>query len=70
MIWSSIGGDSSSLNSVSFCTSHMEDPWILPSPSTLSDNSIPAETGVLFPTTMVAYQDNLDHVVEPIPSSS
>ena len=33
MIRFSFGGASSSLNSVSFRTTHMEDPWILPSPS-------------------------------------
>ena len=45
----------------------MEFPWVLPSPST---SSMPIETDVPFPTTMVAYQANLDHVVEPSPSSS
>ena len=70
MIGSSLGKASTLLNSVSFRTSHMEDPWILPSPSTSSDNSIPAEIYVSFPTTLVAYQDNLDHVVDPSPSSS
>jgi len=48
----------------------MEDPWILPSPSTSSDNSILAETDVLFPTTLVSYQANVAHVVEPSPSFS
>ena len=33
MIGSSFGGNSSSLKSVSFHTTHMEDPWILPSSS-------------------------------------
>ena len=33
MIGSSSGGDSSSVRSVSFHTTHMEDPWILPTPS-------------------------------------
>ena len=47
----------------------MEDHWILPSPSTLSDSSIPAETDVSFSATLVAYQANIDHVVEPSPSS-
>ena len=70
MIGSSLGRASTSSNSVSFHTSHMEDPWILPSPSTLSDTSIPAETDVSFPATSVAYQANLNHVVEPSPSSS
>ena len=70
MIGSSLGRASTSLNSVSFFTSHMEDPWILPSPSTSSDNSIPAETDMLLHTTLVVYQANIDHVVEPSPSSS
>ena len=67
MIGYSFGGDSSSLSSMSFRTTHMEDPWILPSPSTLS---VPIETNVPLPTIMVAYQANIDHVVEPSPSSS
>ena len=70
MIGSSLGRASTSLNSVSFRTSHMEDPWILPSPSTSSDNSMPTETDVSFPTTLIAYQANIDHVVDPSPSSS
>ena len=67
MIGSSFGGASSSLLSVSFRTTHMEDPWILPSPSP-SIGTI--EMNVSFPATMVAYQANLDQVAEPIPSSS
>ena len=70
MIWSSINRDSTSSNSISFHTSHMEDPWILPSLSTLSDNSISSEIDVSFPATLVVYQVNLDHVVEPNPFSS
>ena len=66
---SSMGKDLTLLNSVSFHTSHMEDPWVLPSPSPSSDNSIPIET-VSLPATLVAYQANLSHVVEPSPSSS
>ena len=57
IIGSSLGRDSSSSNSISFHTSYMEDPWILPSPST---SSVPVEIDVSFPTTMVAYQENLD----------
>ena len=45
----------------------MEDPWIIPSPSTLSTH---VETNVSLPATLVVYQVNLDHVVEPSPSSS
>ena len=41
MIRSSLGKDLTSLNSVSFLTSHMKDPWILPSLSPSSDNYIP-----------------------------
>ena len=67
MIGSSFRGASSSLNSVSFRTTHMEDPWILPSPSTLS---VPTKTNVSLLATMVAYQENLDQVAEPSPSSS
>ena len=69
-IGSSLGRVSTSLNLVSFCTSHMEDPWILPSPSTLSDNSIPSKTDMSFLATLMAYQDNLDHFVEPSTSFS
>ena len=67
MIGSSFGGASSSLNSVSFRTTHMEDPWILPSPSPLNK---PIKMDVPFPAAMSAYQANLQCVVEPSPSSS
>ena len=67
MIGSSSGEASTSVRSVSFRTSHMEDPWILPTPNTLSE---PIVTDVSLPTTMVAYQANIGCVVEPIPSSS
>ena len=45
----------------------MEDPWILPSPST---SSMPVEIGVSLPTTMVVYQANIDKVADPSLSSS
>ena len=67
MIGSSSGEASTSMRSVYFRTSHMEDPWILP---TLSIPSEPIVTDVSFPTTMVAYQANLESVAEPSPSSS
>ena len=67
MIGSIFGGASSLSNSVSFCTTHMEYPWILHSPST---SSVPTENDMPLPTTMVAYQVNLDKVVEPSHSSS
>ena len=55
------------MNSVSFRATYMEDPWILPSPSSLVG---PIETDVPFPATMIAYQANLDQVAKPSPSSS
>ena len=59
MIGSSFGGASSSLNLVSFHTTHMEYPWIFPS---LSPSSGLVETCVSLPATMIAYQVNLDCV--------
>ena len=52
------------MKSVSFHTSHMEDPWILP---TLSTSSDPVVTDVPFPVAMIAYQANLKCVAEPSP---
>ena len=46
---------------------HMEDPWILPSPS---PSNGPIEMDASLPATMIAYQVNLDCVAEPSPSSS
>ena len=66
MIGSSSGEASTSVRLVSFHTSHMEYPWILPTPSTPSE---PIVTNVPFPTTIIAYQANLESVVEPSPSS-
>ena len=67
MIGSSSGEASTSVRSMSFRTSHMEYPWILPTPNT---SSKPIVMDVLLPATMVAYQDNIEWVVEPSPSSS
>ena len=67
MIRSSFGGASYSLNLVSFHTTHMEDPWILPSPSPLNGT---VEIDVLLPIAMIAYQANIDCVAEPSPFSS
>ena len=67
MIGYSSGEPSSSLRSVSFRTTHMEDPWILPTPIPSCD---PIKTNVPLPTTMIAYQANIECVAEPSPSSS
>ena len=56
MIGSSFDGASMSTRSVPFCTSHMGDPWILPSPNPLSEA---IETSMPLPAVMIAYQDNL-----------
>ena len=52
MIGSSFGEASTSMRSVYFRTSHMEDPWILHTPNTLSE---PIVKDVSLPATMVAY---------------
>ena len=57
MIGSNFDGASSFLNLVSFHTTHMEYPWIFPS---LSTSSVPVETDMPLPATMVAYQANLN----------
>ena len=67
MIGSIFGEASTSMRSVSFCMSHMEVPWILPTPSTLNE-PIVMDTSLL--ETMISYQANLKCVVEPSPSSS
>ena len=66
MIGSSSDEASTSMRSVSFHTSHMEDPWILP---TLSTPSEPIVMDVSLPATMIDYQVNLKCVAEPSPSS-
>ena len=67
MIGSCSDEASTSTASVYFCTTHMEDPWILP---TLSISSEPIETNVPLPATMIAYQANLESAAEPCSSSS
>ena len=67
MIGSSFGGASSSLKSVYFHTTHMEYPWILPSPSPSNE---PINMDNPLPATMIAYQANILCVAEPSPSSS
>ena len=67
MIGSSSSEASSSLRSMSFRTNHMEDPWILPAPSTSSE---PVMMNVSLLAAMIAYQANLKCVAEPSPSSS
>ena len=67
MIGSSFDGASTSTRSVPFCTSHMGDPWILPSPSPSSEA---IETSVPLPAVMIAYQANLQSAAEPCSSSS
>ena len=67
MIGSSSIEASTSMISVSFRMSHMEDPCILPTPSTPSE---PIMMDVPLPVAMIAYQDNLKCVVDPCPSSS
>ena len=62
MIGSCFDKASTSTNSVSFRTTHMGDPWILP---TLSISSEPIETNVPLPATMIAYQSNHMNFVEP-----
>ena len=67
IIRSSSDEASTSTRSVSFRTSHMEDPWIFPTPSTLSE---PIVIDVPLPAAMIAYQANLKSVAKPSPSSS
>ena len=67
MIGSCSDEASTSTTSVSFCTTHMEDPWILPTPSTSSE---PVETNMPLPAAMIAYQANIKSVAEPCSSSS
>ena len=55
------------MRSMSFHMIHMEDPWIVPTPSTPSE---PIVTDVPLPATVIAYQANFKCVAEPSPSSS
>ena len=67
MIGSSFDEALTSTRLVSFRTSHMEDPWILPA---LSTSSEPVMTDVPLLAAMIAYQANLKSVTDPSPSSS
>ena len=67
MIGARFNGASTSTRSVPFHTNHMEDPWILPSPSPSSEA---IEMSVSLPAAMIAYQDNLQFAAEPCSSSS
>ena len=67
MIGASFDGASTSTRSVPFRTSHMGDPWILPSPSPSSEA---IETSVSFPAAMIAYQANIQSTAEPCSFSS
>ena len=67
MIGSCFDEASMSMISVSFRTTHMEDPWIIP---TLSPSCDPIGMDVPFLATMIVYQANLECVAEPSPSSS
>ena len=64
MIGSSFDEASTSMRSVYFRMSHMEDPWILPTSNTLRE---PIVTDVSLSVTMGAYQANLGCVAEPSP---
>ena len=59
-------GFSSSEALTSVRSVHMEYPWILSTPNTSRE---PIVRDVPLPATMVAYQDNLECVTEPSPSS-
>ena len=67
MVGSSVGGSSMSTKSVSFRTNHMGDPWVLPSPSPLSES---IESSMPLPVVMIAYQANLESTAVPCSSSS
>ena len=69
MIGSSLGRDSSSLSLVHFRTSHLEDPWNLPSPSTLYEKSRLTKMEMPLSTVEVAYQVILDSTIDLGPSS-
>ena len=67
MIGSSSSDALTSMRLVYFRMSHMEDPWIIPTPNTSSE---PIVKDVSFPATIVTYQANIGCVAEPSPSSS
>ena len=68
-IGSNLGSESSLLSSIPFCILHLEDPWTIPSPSTLDEDPRPTNMDMLLSTMMIYYQSILVHVVDPSPSS-
>ena len=70
MIGSTLGSSSSCSSSIPFRTTYLEDPWTLPSPSTLDEDPRPTRMEMSLSTMEIAYQAGLDPVVDPSPSSS
>ena len=69
-IGSSLGSDFSSLSSIPFCVSHLEDPWTLLSPSTSDEGPRPTKMDISLSVAVISYQAILDLIVDHIPSSS
>ena len=69
-IRSAPSGDSSPMSPVPFCTMYLDDPWTLPSLSTLYEDAIPTRTRMSLSISKVAYQVALEPAIDPGPSSS